>query len=84
MILERMRTIRGGARLYLRKKYKQCVENGYISCRRKDVNNAMRRAPLCMEKMVKAICDGIVPLYVGDLRRRKALSHVLKIMKVIQ
>ena len=83
MILEGIQTIRGGAGLHPRREYEQCIENGYISCRGENVSNAMRRAPLCIEKMVKSMCNSIVLLYVGDLRRRRALSQILIVMRAI-
>ena len=84
MILEGIRTIRGGVRLYSRRRCERCVEDGYIICRGEDMSNAMRRAPSCMEEMVKVMRDGIAPLYVGDLRRRKAPSHVMEVMRAMQ
>ena len=64
--------IRRGAGLHLRRGCEQRVEDGYISCRGEDVSNAMRRTLLYMEEMVKAMRNGITPLYVGDLRRYRA------------
>ena len=82
-ILEGIRIIRGGTRLHPRRGCERYVEDGYISCRGEDVSNVMRRAPSCMEEMVKAMRDGIALLYVGDLRRRKAPSHVVEVMRVM-
>ena len=60
------------------------MEDGYISRRGEDVSNVMRRAPSCMEEMVKAMRNGIAPLYVGDLRRRKAPSYVVEVMRAMR
>ena len=83
-ILERIRTIRGGARLYPRKKCKRYIEDGYISCRGKDVSNVMRRALSCIEKVVKAMRDSITLLYVDNLRRCRALFYVVEVMRAMQ
>ena len=36
------------------------------------------------KKVVKIICDGIAPLYISDLKRGKASSHVIEEIKATQ
>ena len=73
--------------------------DGYIFHRGEDVGNAMRRAPSCMEELVKVICKDVAPLYVvkkvrtrrnsialsyiGDLRRRRASSHLVEVIRAM-
>ena len=60
------------------------MEDSFISCRGEDVNNAIRRAPLYMEKIVKAMHDGIASSYVSNLKKCRALSHIVEIMRAMQ
>ena len=46
--------------------------------------NAMRTATLCIEEVVKTMRNKIAPLYVGNLRKHRALSHVVKRMKTMR
>ena len=43
----------------------------------------MRRILLCIEEMVKAMRNGIAPSYVDDLKRRKAPSHVVEVIRAM-
>ena len=57
-----------------------CRAPSYI-VERMPPGNAMRTATLCIEEVVKIMRDGIAPSYVGDLRKRRALSHVVEGIK---
>ena len=46
--------------------------------------NAMRRILLYIEEMVKILHNGINSLYVDALKRRRAPSHVMEVMKAMQ
>ena len=48
------------------------------------MSNVMRRAPPYMEEIVKVMRDGIASSYVGDLRRRRAPSHVVEVMRAMR
>ena len=51
---------------------------GFIPCCREDASNAWRRALSQVVKEMRAMRKSITPLYVGNLRRCKAPSHVVE------
>ena len=68
--------------LLLWREYKQCkeVENS-IPYYRRDDSNAIKKALLYLKEVVKAMHNGIAPLYVSYIRKRKASSQNMEEMR---